>query len=148
MTSSHQVFALAQFFDDARLEITGKTILIGQYIGSMVIPPGAPTVDRLVIVMSARWNRDFQPKAVGIVVAIPGQPMLIQPFPFEENPPATIPASEFSSVLLQGLLQIRLSPLRVGDTIDVWLDVDGEKVPAGRLRVVDQPTRTIGVAAI
>jgi hypothetical protein len=138
MIDSPPVTAMALFFDDIRLEVTGKTILIGQYVGDLLLPAGAPPTDRLAILLNLRWPREYMPRALGVRVDIPGSPSIHQDLPAPAQPNfANKPSSPFAGVIMQGIVQLRFLPLRVGDLIDVWLKVDDTEIPAGRLRVAD-----------
>lgn len=39
----------------------------------------------------------------------------------------------------QVIAQLQFPPLRVGDIIEAWVEMDGEDLPAGRLRLVEAP---------
>ena len=131
--------AYAQFFDDIRIEITGKMILIGQYVGDLVLIPGPMILDRLSVLFTARWPRETKPKQLGIRVEIPGQPHISQVLPAPAMPDFTNkPISPFAGVTVQGIIQLRFPPLRIGDIIDVWIQADDYDIPAGRLNVIDQ----------
>lgn len=136
------VSVFAQFLDDIRIEATGKAILIGQYTnGEMILPPGFPPVDRLSILITARWPRSYRPEKFGLHIEIPGQPPLDQDFPPLAEPEfAGKPETPFSGTTMQAIIQARFPPLRVGDTIDVWVKIDGHDFPAGRLTVHDKPS--------
>jgi len=140
MTEKPPITALAQFFDDIRMEVNGKTILIGQYNGDLILPQGTPMmVDRLAILLTARWPRDYVPKELGFKISIPGQPQIDQPLaPLPTVDFSDRPVSDFSGVMIHGAIQLRFAPLRVGDTIEVWLKADGHDLPAGRLTVTDK----------
>jgi hypothetical protein len=132
--------ALAQFFDDIRVEITGKTILIGQYVGDMILASGALPVDRLAVLLSAKWPRDYLPQTIGVKIDVTAQASIIQSFAVPE--PSGLsdkPPTPFAGVTMQAMFQLRFPPVRVGDFVDVWLQVDGRDIPAGRLKIVDQP---------
>ncbi len=134
------IMALAQFFDDIRVEMTGKTILIGQYVGDMILASEAPPVDRLAVLLSAKWPRDYVPQTVGVKIDVTAQPSLIQPFAVPE--PSDLsdkPPTPFAGITMQAMIQLRFPPVRAGDIVDVWLQVDGQDIPAGRLKIVDQP---------
>jgi hypothetical protein len=139
------IIAFAQFFDDIRMEINGKAILIGQYAGDLILQAGFPVfVDRLAILLTVKWPRDYMPNGLSIEINIPGQPKINQPL---DNPPSMDfshrPLSDFSGVMLQWVIQLRFAPLRAGDIIDVWFKADGRELPAGRLFVTDKiPSRT------
>jgi hypothetical protein len=139
------VVAYAQFFDDIRVEITGKPILIGQYVGTLISMPGAPSVDRLAILLAARWPRDYMPSKIGVKVDVPGQPTITQAM---APPPApdfsSKPISPFSGITTQAIIQLRFPPLRAGDIIDVWFEADDHPFPAGRLYVTDQLGAGVG----
>lgn len=133
------IIAFAQFFDDIRLEVTGKFILIGQYVGTMLIIPGTQLVDRLAVLLTVRWPRDHMPSSLGVNVDIPGQPPIVQALPTPSTPDfADKPLSPFAGIATQAILQLRFPPLRSGDIIDVWFEADGHKFPAGRLYVSDK----------
>jgi hypothetical protein len=130
--------ATALFFDDVRVEATGKPILIGQYIGDMYILDNVPPADRLAIVLDVRMPRDYLPTSCAARIVMPGQPEpIVQPLVRPEAPDYTEkPLSPFSGSITQCILQIRFPPLRVGDRIDVWFVADGHDFPAGRLNVM------------
>ena len=138
-TEKPPIIALAQFFDDIRMEVTGKAILIGQYAGYMVLSPGSMPVDRVAVLLTVRWPRDYTPREMGMKIDVPGQPPLVHPLPALSPPDFTNkPPSPFSGVMMQAVLHLRFAPLRIGDTIDVWFQADGHDFPAGRLSLVDQ----------
>jgi hypothetical protein len=141
MTSEKSpVIAWAQFFDDIRAEATGKLILIGQYPIDMILLPNSLPVDRLAVLLTARWPREYELKTLGVRIEIPGQPPIIQSLPAPmKSDFAGPPVSPFSGLITQAVLQLRFAPLRIGDVIDVWLLTDGDEVPAGRLRIVEGP---------
>lgn len=140
------VTAVALFFDDIRIEQSGKSILIGQYSGDLLISPMLPPVDRLYVLLIAKWSRNYFPKHIAIRIDVPGVPSSVQQIP----QPSTLgaidkPSSPFSACTMQISVQLRFPPLRVGDLIDVWLQVDGQDFPAGRLRVAEAPpTPSVG----
>jgi hypothetical protein len=150
MTSEKSpITAWAQFFDDVRAETTGKLILIGQYPIDMMILPNSLPVDRLAVLLTARWPREYEPKTLDVRIEIPGQPPIIQPLPLPMKPDfAGVPLSPFSGMIAQAVLQLRFAPLRIGDVIDVWLLTGENELPAGRLRIVEgsQPTSLAGAA--
>jgi len=133
------VVALAQFFDDVRIEVTGKSILIGQYSGDLFLHPSSPfSVDRLTVLLTAGWPRDYLPKACGVRIDIPAQQPVKQQFPLPKEPDFTgKPLSPFAGVTIQGIIMLRFAPLRIGDAIDVWFLADDCEIPAGRLRISD-----------
>jgi hypothetical protein len=137
MTAAPPVTALAQFFDDIRVENNGKGILIGQYISEMGLPPGVMPVDRLAIVLTLRWPHDCTPQSIGARIELPGQPAVTPQFPLPPPAdPTDQPVSAFACPMIQAAFHLRFLPLRAGDVIDVWAVVDGHDIPAGRLRVV------------
>jgi hypothetical protein len=131
------VRALAQFFDDIRVEATGKLILIGQYYGDMLLPPNLVVpIDRLAALVTMRWPRDHKPNDLSLRIEITGQPTIAQDLAgVPEIDLSDKPVSPFSSITAQGMVHIRFLPLRIGDNIDVWVSADGVDVPAGRLHV-------------
>jgi len=135
MSDLPSITAIALFFDDIRFESNNKLILIGQYASDMIVSPGSLPVDRLSILLHVRWPLDFTPKTVIVRVSVPGQPPMVQPLPTSDPIIITRPKSEFSSVIMQGIVQLRFPPLRAGDTIDVWVQLDGHDIPAGRLHI-------------
>ena len=40
---------------------------------------------------------------------------------------------------MNSFLQLRFPPLRVDDTIDVWVKVDDQEIPAGRIYIERAP---------
>lgn len=142
------ITATALFFDDIRVEVTGKMILIGQYVGDMILGGGAPPVDRLAVLLNARWPRDYVPASLRVRIEIPGSPNIEYPLPLPAPMDfSNIPVSPFSGVVTGFAIFLRFAPLRVGDMIDVWILADGTEFPAGRLRVSAQPTAPAGMAA-
>lgn len=140
MTDKSTVRALAQFFDDIRLESTGKLILIGQYFTDLVLAPGVLPTDRLAILITVRWPKDFVPNSFAIRIEVTGQAPIVQEMPPPPPMAQTDAApSPFAGVTAQTVIHCRFIPLRVGDCIDVWVQVDGENIPAGRLSVTGVP---------
>ncbi len=137
MSESLPVFAAALFFDDIRIELGGKLSLIGQYVGSMILPEGAPPVDRLSLLFYLRFARDFMPQTLQLKILVPGQEAIKQDVSLGSGPDRSqMPDSPFSAGIVESVIQMRFSPLRVGDNIDAWVIVDGRELPAGRLHVV------------
>jgi hypothetical protein len=139
MTSNDSpVRALAQFFDDIRVEITGKLILIGQYQNQLVLHPENPVpLDRLSVLITMRWPRGYHPKKVSLKAFLSGQPPIVQDLPpIQEAEFGDKPISPFSGVTAQMLLNCWFLPLRGGDFFDVWAIVDDVDIPAGRLEVI------------
>lgn len=128
------IIVLAMFFDDIRLEVGNKFSLIGQYSGVMNIHEGSMPVDRLAVLLHMRWHPDLSLNKGEIRISVTGQPLYRQdiPIPPLNNP---IPRTEFSANIAQIAVHMRFPPLRVGDSIDVWADLDGVEYVAGRLRV-------------
>lgn len=136
MDDSLPVFAAALFFDDIRIEVGGKLSLIGQYVGSMILPEGASPVDRLSLLFYVRFSRGFMPQSLQLKVLVPGQEAIKQDVSVGPGPDRSqMPDSPFSAGIVESVIQMRFSPLRVGDNIDAWVIVDGHELPAGRLHV-------------
>ena len=134
---SPPVRVVALFFDDARLEVTGKAILIGQYTSEIGIHDPL-LLDRLCVFLDIRWPRDYQPSNLTVRVDIPSQPLpveteLMVPAPLDYS---NKPQSPFSGAVMQGVVQLRFPPLRYNDNIDVWVTVDGHRFAAGRVTIV------------
>lgn len=143
MSDVPPVSVMALFLDDARQEATGKNILIGQYLGEMYVSSAGPPVDRLTVAFLMRWPADYSPQSMQVWVDLPGQPTSKLPVPPPPTPPeSAIPGPPFNQMNLQVIAQLRFAPLRVGDLIDAWLEVDGHEFPAGRLRVSELPTQS------
>ncbi|MGC8476609.1 MAG: hypothetical protein ACP5NP_09675 [Acetobacteraceae bacterium] len=137
MSAPSSLQALALFFDDIRLELGYKFTLIGQYLGDVYLPPGAPPLDRLAILLIARWPLDWFPASVSARVVLPRQDPVIQQLPVQPSampPPAQ---TAFSGYNFQAAMNLRFAPLQTGDIIEVWMNFDGDYVPAGRLRFID-----------
>lgn len=132
------IIATALFFDDIRLEVGNKLSMLGNYAGVLSIPtaPSAGiSVDRLAIFLYVRWDPDYHhPTNIAARILVPGQPPIQQTFPSPGvNPdPQTTP---FKATIMQAVISLRFPPLRVGDAIEVWAEIDGVDYPAGRLRV-------------
>jgi hypothetical protein len=139
MTSEKSpVTAWAQFFDDIRMEASGKPILIGQYVTDMVIPLGSMPVDRLAVLIAAKWPREYWPTTLMVRINMPGQPPIEAALPVPEKIDVSDkPLSPFSGYITQVAIQLRFAPLRAGDILDVWLRADEHDIPAGRLRITD-----------
>jgi hypothetical protein len=140
MTDRPPITAMALFFDDVRFEVTGKVILIGQYVGDLILPDGAAPVDRLAVLVHVRGPRDYMPVRLGVRIEVPGTPPVVRQFP---SPAASdfsdTPLSPFSASTMQAVIQLRFPPLRAGDLVDVWVQSDGNEFPAGRLRISNHP---------
>ena len=66
------VRALAQFFDDIRMEFTGKLILIGQSMDDLLLQKDSPLpFDRLAILVTMRWPRDYSPSSFKLKSKLP-----------------------------------------------------------------------------
>ena len=119
-TERPPIIALAQFFDDIRVEVTGKAILIGQYASYMVLSPGMMPVDRLAVLLTVRWPRDYIPREMGMKIDVPGQLPLVYPLPAPSPPDFTNkPLSPFAGVMMQAVLQLR-SLRASGDFDQYW----------------------------
>lgn len=140
MSAPSSLQALALFFDDVRLEFGNKFTLIGQYLGDVYLPPGALPLDRLAILLIARWPLDWFPASVSVRVVLPRQDPVIQEFPVRPPSAALPPQTAFSGHYFQTAMNLRFAPLQTGDTIEVWMSFDGDDFPAGRLRFIDPAT--------
>ena len=130
------VTAIALFFDDIRKEVGNKLTCVGQYVVDLGLPAGI-AVDRLAILLHLRWPLDYKPESLSVRVDLPTQgDGPYQPLPIDlALPVVEDPHSPFSQTVLQGVLLLRLPPLRGGDAIAVWVRVDKHDFPAGRLFV-------------
>lgn len=137
MSAPSSLHALALFFDDVRLELGNKFTLIGQYLRDLYLPPGAPPLDRLAILLIARWPLDWFPASVSARVVLPRQDPIIQMF--SVLPPSALPPQRtaFSGHHFETAMNLRFAPLQAGDTIEVWMAFDGDERPAGRLHIID-----------
>lgn len=140
MTGGIEVQAL--FCDEVRVETGGKVSAMGLYTGALLLPdPADNPVDRLGIVVSAIWPREFRPDKIGIRFQLPRQELLQGDLPealagrLQEG---ALAGSEAFRLLSS--FNIRTVPLRPGDVIEVWLIVNEQALPAGRLHVQGAPT--------
>lgn len=136
------VQAIALFFDDIRSETGNKLSLMGQLLGTALLARTDPPqpLDRLAILIHARWPLSFRPKDIMLRVAICDRVVLEQAadVPAATEKPAT--RTEFSGLIMQAAIQLRGQPIAPGDDIKVWFRVDGIDIPAGRLKFEQQPT--------
>src|SRR5882757_9191217 len=112
MTDQPPITAIALFFDDIRWEVTGKTILIGQYVGDLVLPSAAvPPPDRLAVLLHMRWPRDYRPAAIAVRIDIPGSPPISRQLSLPASPDyAGRPLSPFAGTIMQGVVQVHFLP--------------------------------------
>lgn len=137
MEAASPITAIALFFDDIRMEVTGKNIFIGQYTDQLFLAPAAPPTDRIWVVFFVRWPLSYSPRSMSVKVEVPGQPPINQPF----NVPQLTATGEppFDYAMMQAIVQLRFLPLRVNDVLRAWIEVDGRELPAGYLRVGELP---------
>lgn len=146
MTEVAPIVVTAMFLDDIRMEVGSKLSLMGMYTSTMALPEGA-LVDRISIFLYLRWHPDhITPKHCVVRIQVTGQPETRQEFPIVEMelPPGRTP---FTAQFLNTAVQMRFPPLRVGDSVDVWADIDGDEYPAGRLRIVAAAPPALPVGA-
>lgn len=140
MTDSLSVQASVLFCDDIRVESTGKLFCVGVYTARLGLFENAP-VDRLGVLVSIRWPRDYRPDALAIKLLLPGmregewQP-LDMPSSYPELPPGQLP-SPFAGMVINAVINVRFPAARIGDVVDLWLRADGRELPVGRLDIVD-----------
>lgn len=135
------VQAVALFFDDIRQETGNKLSFMGQLLGTAFLTITEPpqSMDRLAIVIHARWPLSFQPREIMLRVAISDRVVIEQTAEAPDNDTQTLAQSEFSGRVLQAAIMLRGQPLKPGDEIKAWLRVDGTDIPAGRLRLQESP---------
>lgn len=140
MTDGIEVQAL--FCDEVRLETGGKVSAMGLYTGALLLlDPADNPVDRLGIVVSVVWPREFRPDKIGIRVQLPRQELLQGDLP--EALPGRLQEEALAGskkLRLFSSFNIRTVPLQPGDVIEVWLMVNEQAFSAGRLHVQGAPT--------
>jgi hypothetical protein len=138
MTAEKQAVAL--FFDEVRSETQNKFSLMGQYVGELIlVDPIATPVDRLGVVVHARWPPELRPQILSLQIVLPRQePLELDLAVSLSHSERSGPASPFSRRIFQTSMNLRFAPLQPGDVIDVWLTIDGDKIPAGRLAIRSQ----------
>jgi len=140
------VQAVALFFDELRFEVHNKFSLMGQYVGAMyLLDPMRAPVDRLGIIVYAKWPLELRPHTLCLRIELPRQ----EPLDFDltaqqQFPESSEPPSPFRSRLFQTGMNLRFPPLQVGDALDVWLTVNDQVIPAGRLSIRSQPPEVQG----
>ncbi len=127
--------AVVLFCDDVRLEATGKLTLVGHYVGESCHLPAHATMDRCAIYLHATWPWRIEPKAVSLRVDLPGREPTVHPVRIAARGERATTEAPPDAFLLQSYLHLRFSPLQDGDTLRVFLRVDGSERPAGQLTV-------------
>ncbi len=141
MVDAYSLTVSALFFDDIRLEIGNKLSLMGQYINEMYVAHPSVPIDRISILLHARWPKEYNVESCFARIDIPGQPKAEYqdlPLQFDSDPKSD--DSVFSIRVLQAVLNLRFPPLRNGDVIDVWFMANDHEYAAGRLRIKNVET--------
>ncbi len=130
------ITALAFFFDDIRLEMGNKISLMGQYINDLVLADTPLPTDRLSVLLHARWPASYNISKCFAKIIVPGQPKSeYQELPMESQQYTGDDDTTSSTKILQAVLNLRFTPLRAGDIIEVWFRADDQEFAAGRLRI-------------
>jgi len=141
MEAAPPISVIALFFDDIRIEVTGKNIFVGQYIDQVLLAPDAPPLDRLWVAFFIRLPLGYSPHSMAVKIDIPGQPPINQMF---SSPPTTAHAeAPFDYASVQAIVQLRFPPLRPNDVVRAWIEVDGQEFPGGYLRVGEISQQTV-----
>jgi hypothetical protein len=138
--------AIVLFCDDVRLEATGKLTLVGHYVSQSCQLSARATLDRCAIYLHATWPWRIEPKEVALRVDVPRREPTVYPVRIAERakrPPGEAPPEVF---LLQSYLHLRFPPLEDGDSLRVFLRVDGTERPAGHITVRRSAAPTAGAA--
>lgn len=135
-------FAIANFFDDIRLEFGGKMSLMGIYQSDLLVPNNPTVIPKLCCKITVTTSHDQPFRSVSFRVRC-DKTVLVE----QVLPPATIeelakqlrdnedPQDPFQRLSLSGHLVI--APLLVDRSFTIKAEavVNGEVLPAGRLKV-------------
>ena len=137
-----KIEAFALFFEDLREEVGNKISLMGQYTGALVANASdSRPVDRLVIIVIARWKFGASPKDPSILLEMGDQKpqRFAVPDDLLRRHSTTPPKGEKSVIIEQTNLQLQMvlrnPSLRIGDTVAVWFEADGKRYAAGTLDI-------------
>jgi hypothetical protein len=133
------VYATGLFFDDIRFEVGNKLSLMGMYQGELQRYSPDMIIDRIGVIVLAKWSYEDPPTHCRIVCEVPRTtiPPLDLPLLDAPNVPPQETRSPFAGIVLTVPFNIRLPNLVGGEAVAVWMEVNDERVPLGRLVVKD-----------
>lgn len=147
-----QPLAFAEFSDDIRYEIGGKTSVIGIYAGQLnVLTPTMPDkLPRLGVSVAIVWPTLDDLEPVTVQIFFPGQPD--EPAfesamdPRETNHLAPDYPGRRPALIMRGILE--QVPIVAGGAFEVWVGTAAGRTRAGYLMVRHTPQPEIAEAAM
>ncbi|WP_118182103.1 DUF6941 family protein [Paraburkholderia phosphatilytica] len=135
-------YAHTLFCDDIRMEVGGKSSLMGLYHGELLVPQNPTVLPKLCVVVTVVTGSDNPFKTLSMTIASKDRLFAEQIMPADaveqiQNHLRSSSDPEDPITRMAIILQMAISPFVVDEafTLKVFVTADGEKLPAGRLRV-------------
>jgi hypothetical protein len=133
------IYLTALFFDDIRFEVGNKLSLMGMYQGELQRYSPDTMIDRIGVLVLAKWSYEDPPTSCRIVCEVPRATIPPLDLPMLDSPdvPPQDSRSPFASIALTVPFNLRLPNLVGEEAVGVWMEVNGHRLPLGRLVVKD-----------